>query len=180
VLGQIVHGHCCPGPPPVTVKDTPLLATPFTLTTTFPLVAPVGTDAAMLVALQLMTPAAVPLKVTVPLDPKFAPPIVTAVPTFPDVGFKLVIEGPDVVVTVKFTPLLATPFTVTLTVPVVAPAGTDVAMFVGLQLVGVAARPLNVTVLVPCVDPKFIPAIVTGLPTGPEVEDRFEIKGNKP
>ncbi len=35
----------------------------------------------------------------------------------------------------------------------------------------VAALPLNVTVLVPCVDPKFIPVIVTGLPTDPDVED---------
>jgi hypothetical protein len=162
------------------VNVIPLLAIPFTVTTTLPLVAPAGTDVAMLVALQLVTPAAVPLKVTVPLDPKFAPVIVTAVPTFPDVGFKLVIEGPDVVVTVKFTPLLATPFTVTLTFPVVAPAGTDVAMLVGLQLVVVAALPLNVTVLVPCVDPKFIPVIVTGLPTGPDVEERFEIATSRP
>jgi hypothetical protein len=134
----------------------------------------------MLVALQLVTAAAVPLKVTVPLDPKFAPLIVTAAPTLPDVGFKLVIEGPDVVVTVKFIPLLATPFTVTFTFPVVAPAGTDVAMLVGLQLVVVAAFPLNVTVLVPCVDPKFMPVIVTGFPTGPDVKERFEIAGSNP
>ena len=45
--------------------------------------------------------AGVPLNVTVPEDPKFVPVIVTAVPTAPDVGFRLVIEGggggPDVV-----------------------------------------------------------------------------------
>jgi hypothetical protein len=38
--------------------------------------------------------------------------------------------------------------------------------------VGVAAVPLNVTVLVPGVEPKFVPVIVTGVPTGPEAGDR--------
>jgi hypothetical protein len=52
-------------------------------------------------------------------------------------------------VTVKLTPLLATPPTVTTTLPVVAPAGTGITMLVPLQLVGVAAIPLNFTVLVP-------------------------------
>jgi hypothetical protein len=73
------------------------------------------------------------------------------------------------VVTVKSSPLLATPPTVTTTLPLVAPAGTGATMLVALQLVGVAAVPLNVTVLVPCVPPMFVPAIVTGVPTGPEV-----------
>src|SRR5260221_8194843 len=41
------------------------------------------------------------------------------------------------------------------------------------QLVGVAAVPLNVTVLVPCVAPKFVPVIVTAVPTGPFVGDRL-------
>ena len=68
------------------------------------------------------------------------------------------------VVTVKLTPLLATPPTVTNTFPVVAPAGTGTTMLVALQLVGVDEVPLNVTVLVPCVDPKFVPVIVTDAP----------------
>jgi hypothetical protein len=42
-------------------------------------------------------------------------------------------------------------------------------MLVGLQLVGVPAVPLNVTVLVPCVAPKFVPVIVTDVATGPDV-----------
>jgi hypothetical protein len=63
---------------------------------------------------------------------------------------------------VKTTPLLATPATVTTTLPVVAPAGTGITMLVALQLVGVAAVPLNVTVPVPCVAPKFVPVMVTG------------------
>ena len=71
-------------------------------------------------------------------------------------------------VTVKFTPLLATPPTVTATFPVVAPLGTGTVILVALQTVGVPAVPLNVTVLVPCVAPKFVPVIVTAVPTGPD------------
>ncbi len=164
----------------VTVKLTPLLATPPTVTTTFPVMAPVGTDVARLVPLQLVTVAAVPLNVTVLVpcvDPKFAPVIVTAVPTGPEVADRLVITGAEVGVTAKFTPLLTTPPTVTTTFPVVAPVGTDVARLVALQLVTVAAVPLNVTLLVPWVDPKFVPLIVTAVPTGPEVADRLVIAG---
>ena len=47
------------------MKVTPLLAVPPTVTTTFPVVAPVGTGTAMLVALQLVGVAEVPLNVTV-------------------------------------------------------------------------------------------------------------------
>ena len=124
------------------MKFTPLLATPPTFTTTFPVVAPVGTDVAMLVEVQLVVVAGVPLNVTVPEDPKLLPVIVTAVPTGPEVVDRLVIFGD----TVKVIPLLATPPTVTTTFPVVAPAGTDVAMLVEVQLVVVAGVPLNVTV----------------------------------
>jgi hypothetical protein len=180
---------CCtklippPLPPEVTVKATLLLATPLTVTTTFPVVAPVGTDVAMLVALQLVAVAAVPLNVTVLVpcvDPKPVPVIVTPVPTGPEVCDRLVIVGAEAAVTVKLTLLLATPFTVTTTFPVVAPVGTDVTMLVALQLVVVAVVPLNVTVLVPCVDPKFVPVIVTAVPTGPEVGDRLVILGVVP
>jgi hypothetical protein len=72
-------------------------------------------------------------------------------------------------VTVKVDPLLATLNTVTTTFPVVAPAGTGTVMLVELQLVAVPAEtPLNVTVLDPCVVPKFVPVMVIGVPTGPE------------
>src|SRR4029077_5538610 len=155
----------------VTVKFTPLLATPPTFTTTFPVPAPAGTPTTMLVPLQLVGVATVPANVTVLapcVDPKFAPLIVTDVPTAPDVGFKPVMLGAGVV-TVKFTPLLATPPTVTTTFPVPAPAGTPTTMLVPLQLVGVATVPANVTVLAPCVDPKFAPLSVTGVPTAADV-----------
>src|SRR5436190_23219711 len=106
----------------------------------------------MLVALQLVGAASVPLSVTVLVPfvaPKLAPAIVTAVPTGPDVGLRVLIDGGTGTVTVKGTPLLARPPTVTTTVPVVAPLGTGTVRLVALQLVGVATVPLNVTVLAP-------------------------------
>jgi len=49
----------------ITVKRTASLARPLTVTTTFPVVAPAGTGTTMLVALQLVGVADVPLNVTV-------------------------------------------------------------------------------------------------------------------
>jgi len=109
--------------------------------------------------------------------PKFVPVIVTGVPTGPDVTLKLVMLGAGTV-TVNVTPLLATPPTVTTTLPVVAPLGTGTTMLVALQLVGTPAVPLNFTVLVPCVAPKFVPVIVTGVPTGPDVTLRPTMLGS--
>jgi hypothetical protein len=167
------------GPGTVTVKLTPLLATPPTVTTTFPVVAPAGTGTTMLVVLQLVGTAPTPLNATVLVPciaPKFAPVIVTDAPTSPDAGFRLVILGAGTV-TVKLTPLLATPPTVTTTFPVVAPAGTDATMLVALQLVGTAVVPLNFTVLVPCIAPKFAPVIVTEAPTSPELGFKLVMLG---
>jgi len=163
----------------VTVKLAPLLATPPTVTTTFPVVAPVGTGATMLVALQLVGVAVVLLNLTVLVPcvvPKFAPVIVTDVPTNPDAGFTLLMLG-AAVATVKLVPLLATPPTVTTTFPVVAPVGTGATMLVALQLVGTAAVPLNLTVLVPCVAPKFAPVIVTEVPITPDAGFMVVIAG---
>jgi hypothetical protein len=131
-----------------TVKVTPLLADPPTVTTTDPVVAPEGTGVTMLAAVQLAGVAAVPLNVTVLVPwvaPNVVPLIVTESPTAPEAGDRALIFGP----TVKVTPLLADPPTVTTTAPVVAPAGTGTTMLVALQLVGVAVVPLKVAVLVP-------------------------------
>src|SRR2546426_28475 len=162
-----------------TVKFTPLLASPPTVTTTFPFVAPPGTGAKMSVALQLVGVAVIPLKVTVlvPCEaPRFDPMILTDVPTGPSVGLRDVIPGPGPeVVTVNSNPLLAIPPTVTTTLPVVAPLGTGTIMLVLLQLVGPAIVPLNATVLAPCAAPKFVPVIVTTVVTGPEVGLKLEM-----
>jgi hypothetical protein len=64
-------------------------------------------------------------------------------------------------------PMLGTPPAVTTTWPVVAAGGIATVMLVALQLVGVASVPLNVTVLVPWMAPKLIPAIVTLAPGAP-------------
>jgi hypothetical protein len=176
-----------PGVPPVcerlvmlgaTVKFTPLLSTPLACTTTFPVVVPDGTVAPMLVALQLVALAIVPLNFTYPvpwLVPKFEPLIVTDAPTGPEVGERLVIFGAGT--TVKLTPLLDLLETFTTTLPVVAADGTVATILVALQLVALALVPLNVTVLVPCVEPKFVPVIVTEAPTAPEVGDKLDMVG---
>ncbi len=153
----------------VTVNVTPLLATPpAAVTTTLPVVAPVGTLAVMLLALQLViVVAVVPLNFTLPFPcdgPKFDPAITMEDPTAPVLGVSDVMLG--AAVTVKLTPLLAVP-TVTTTLPVVAPVGTVAVMLDAPQLVVVAVVPLNLTVLVPLVDPKFDPAITMEDPTAP-------------
>jgi hypothetical protein len=154
----------------VIVKGTPLLPRLLTVTTTLPVVPPFGTSTTMLVEFQLVGVATMPLKATllVPCEaPKFVPVIVTEVVTGPEVGLRLVMLGGTI--TVKRTPLLARPPTVTTTLPVVAPLGTGTTILVALQLVGVAAVPLNATVLLPCVEAKFVPVMVIEVPAGPEV-----------
>jgi hypothetical protein len=73
--------------------------------------------------------------------------------------------------------LVVTPFTVTTTSPVIASLGTWTAMLVALQLEGVAAVPLNVTVLVPWVAPKFAPVMITEVPVVPSLGDSSVIAG---
>jgi len=124
----------------------------------------------MLVSVQFDALVCVPLKVTklciVPtVGPKFVPVMVTFVPIGPEVGVMLVMAGGGV--TVKSRPLLATPATVTTTLPVVAPEGTVTLMPDAVQLEVAARVPLNVTVLLPWVDPKFEPFIVKPAPIGP-------------
>jgi hypothetical protein len=133
-----------------TVNAAPLLATPLTVTTIVPVpaAAVVGTDAVMDVGPQLDAPADTPLNVTALLPcelPNPEPVIVTEVPAIPDAVERLVMLG----CTANAMPLLAPPFTVTTTFPVVAAAGTVVVIEVDFQLAGVAATPLNVTVLLP-------------------------------
>lgn len=100
------------------------------------------------------------------VGPKFVPVMVMMPPIGPDEGVTLAILGGGV--TLKATPLLATPPTVTTTLPVVAPVGTSTSMLVALQLLAVPAEtPLNVTVLLPCGVPKFEPVTVIFAPTGP-------------
>src|SRR5258708_2484891 len=115
-----------------TVKLLPALETPpAAVTTTLPVIAPVGTIAVMLVTLQLVTVAVLLLEnVTFPLPwegPKFDPAITTEAPTAPVLGVRLLMLGAGV--TVNVTPLLATPpAAVTMTLPVVVPVATVAVM----------------------------------------------------
>jgi hypothetical protein len=161
-----------------TMKLTPLLLAPLANTTRFPVVAPVGTVATTLVAFQLVTGAATPLKKTLPppcVAPKFVPVIVTVPPTGAAVGDTLAMFGDGK--TVNPTPLLAIPFTVTTTFPDVTPVGTTAPMLVTLQLVVTAAIPLNVTLLLPCDAPKFDPLTTTAAVTAAEGGVIFVIPG---
>src|SRR5436309_99989 len=90
-----------------TVNGHPLLATPATVTATFPLTAPAGTGTAIDVALQDDGVATTEPNFTVLLPaeaPKLAPVMVTGVPTGPKLGEMPVIEGD--VRTLKGTALL--------------------------------------------------------------------------
>ncbi len=159
-----------------TVNETPLVATLFTVITTLPVVAPDGTGATMEVALQLATPAVLPLNLTVFVpwvEPNPLPVIVMDAPTAPLFGERALMFG----VTVNLTPLLEEVPPVTTTLPVVAALGTVATILLELQLVAVAVTPLNLTVLVPWVLPKLLPEIVTEVPTVPEVGDRLVIFG---
>lgn len=81
------------------------------------------------------------------MAPKFVPVTVTSVPIPPDDGLRPVIVG-AAGLTMKFTPLLGVPPTVTTTLPVVAEVGTKATTEVSLQPVATAEAPLNATVLV--------------------------------
>ena len=110
------------------------------------------------------------------MDPKFVPVIVICDPTGPEFGVSVVIVA--TAVTENGTPLLGPDGVFTTTFPAVAPAGTAATITVELQLLMVAAVPLNVTELVPCVVPKLAPLIVTSDPTVPWVGVSAEIEGD--
>jgi len=67
--------------------------------------------------------------------------------------------------------------TLTLICPVVAPAGAVAVIWVGVELVTVAATPLNNTTLYAGLDEKFVPAITTGIPADPMVGEKLVMVG---
>jgi hypothetical protein len=135
------------------VKFALLLALPTAVTTTGPVLAPLGTGTVIWESLQLLGEATVPLKVTALkpcAKPKVVPAIVTLVPDGPVEGERLMIFG----TTVKLTLLLFIPPTAMSNGPVLEPAGMGTVTCVLPQLEGAAAVPLKVMVLLPCVEPK--------------------------
>jgi hypothetical protein len=81
----------------------------------------------------------------------------------------------DPVPTVNVIPLLENAPTPTTTGPLVAPEGTETTILLGLQLVDMAATPLNVTN--PAVTPKLDPETLTDVPAGPDVGAMLVIVG---
>jgi len=166
--------------PGVTVKLTVLLADPATVTITGeePIPRLLGTTNVTALLLHVAGVIARPAIVTVLLPwvaPKFVPVIVTVVPVGPDEGERLLIPG----VTLKFTLLLGSPATVTITGAFPRPrlTGTGTLTTVLLQLLGVTVTPPTVTVLVFCVAPKLVPVMVIVAPTGPDVGESEVIPG---
>ncbi len=148
-----------------TVKFVRLVPVPAAVVTlTLPVVAAAGTTATICIAVLDVTVATVPLNLTDVALPRSVPVIVTEVPTRPEVGLNDVMPG----VMVKFAALVPVPAAVvTLTFPVVAPAGTTATIWVAvLLLVVVADTPLNFTEV--ALD-NVVPVMVTEVPTGPDV-----------
>ena len=143
----VMTNPICTGPwvserlaiPGVTVNVLELLATPFIVTISGPVVAPNGTGTVMLAALQFVgAETTVPLKVMLlfggSLEPKPLPAMVTDVLVTDVVTGPLFGEGTLMTgTTVSATALLAIPPTVTTTFPEVAAAGTWVTMLVPLD-----------------------------------------------
>jgi len=100
-----------------TVKSVALIRfVPFVVKEIFPVVAPPGTVALIVVALDVKTVTGTPLMARFVIVPKFVPVIVTEAPTAPFAGLKDVMAG---ISTTKFTGLTTvTPLVVTDTVPV--------------------------------------------------------------
>jgi hypothetical protein len=156
------------------VKFDVLVAVPELVVTAIgPVTAFVGTVAVICVGeLTVKVVAATPPNVT-DVAPVNAPPVmVTTVPTFPLVGVKLLMHGPEPVDTVKLVVLVAVPSeSVTAIGPVVAPVGTVAVICVSELTVNVvAAVPLNVTDDTALgASWNAVPVMMTCEPTGPHV-----------
>lgn len=121
-----------------------------------------------------MNVAALPFKVNAAAPVKFVPATMIEVPTGPLVGLNPVIVGAGVV-TVKFVVDVAVPpAVVTENVPVVAPLGTIAVIWVAVFPEVVAVVPFSFTEVAPV---RFVPVIVTDVPTGPLVGEKLVIVG---
>jgi hypothetical protein len=148
-----------------TVKLDPLVPVPPGVVTAIaPVVAPAGTVVVIEVAETTVNDAALtPLNITAVAPVKLVPVIVTEAPTAPLVGENDATVGATV--TVKLDALVPVPpGPVTVTVPVVAVAGTVAVICVPETIENVAVFVLNFTAVTPV---KLRPVSVTEVPTGP-------------
>jgi len=163
-------------PATVTVKFVELVAAPLGLVTVMgPVKAPEGTMAVIWVEEFTVKVADVVLNLTSLTSMKFVPVIVTAVATGPLVGENEAIVGAPGAVTVKFAELPAVPFSVVTKIfPDVAVGGTVAEICVEEFTVNEAAAFLKLT---PVTSMKFVPTIVTSVPTDPEVGENDVMVG---
>jgi hypothetical protein len=160
----------------VTVNLASLVSVPPGVVTEIrPVAAPAGTVAVIFVFELTVNEADVPANLTDVAPAKPLPLIVTVVPTGPLVGENDEIVGSTN--TVKSEALVAVPSAVTLMGPVVAPEGTVAVIFVSESTSNTADFPLNFTAVAPL---KFVPLIVTDVPTTPPVGENEEIVGAAP
>ncbi len=129
-----------------TVKiDPEVMVTPLTVIDIAPVDAPTGTAVAIVVVVNEVTAAVVPLNDIAGVVLKFVPVMMTIAPTAPLVGLKLVTVGVD-----RITKLLVlktvTPLTVTEILPEVEPAGTKAVMLLVVEAVIMAVVLLNLTI----------------------------------
>jgi hypothetical protein len=162
--------------PEVTLKFDELVAVPAGVRSEIlPLVAPAGTVAVTRLSFWKAKAAPIPLNVTEEAPVKWLPLIVTVVPTAPDEGEKLLIVGAFPEDTVKFDELVAVPNAVVSAIlPVVAPEGTVAVTRLSFWKAKAAPIPLNVTEEAPV---KWLPLIVTVVPTAPDEGEKLLIVG---
>jgi hypothetical protein len=150
---------------PVTLKEAEELALPpGVVTEILPVVAALGTVAAICVALFTVKLAAVPLKASAVAPVRLLPVMVTTVPMAPLAGAKLAMLGAGACTVKLLAERAFPPAVVTEILPLVAPLGTVAAICVALFTVKLAAVPLNATMLAPL---RLVPVMVTVIPTGP-------------
>jgi hypothetical protein len=139
-----------------------------------PVVAPAGTIAVTALLELTVNAAGVPLKLTAVAPVRFVPVIVTEVPIGPATGLKPLMAGAGN--TVKLIEVTAVPpGVVTPMTPGVAPGGTVAVICVDETTANAAAAmPLKVTAVAP---EKFVPVMVTDVPTGPPAGLKLLIVG---
>lgn len=158
---------------------------PSTVTLIGPVAAPAGTETVSDVVVAAVTIAVAPLENITPFEGasalKFVPVIVTVVPTGPLCGEKPEIVGAGPVVAKLVLLVVDWPPTVSPIGPVAAPTGTitvnDVVVAEVTVAVGFVPPPVNVTMSAEGVALKFVPMIVTVVPTGPVVGEKLVIFG---
>jgi len=146
-----------------------VIVIPLTVILTGPEVAPGGTDVVMLVEVDAVTMAEIPLKLTKLLAGvvlKLVPEIITVALSAPVVGLNPVIEG--VGDTVKLLALkMVMPLRLNEILPEVAPTGTVVVILVAVEAVTIAATPLKCKILSAGIVLKSDPVIIIAAPTAP-------------